>query len=128
MTYAPPKQVAWTYETSRDFECDNCKISHFAVHIQSGKRVEIDFGPYREMTPAAFCKMAEMGFPKRTGLGPLTEADVALCYMKFRESGSAIPHIKAAANAVAAIFGCMVIAALWRGTPSVAALLATGAN
>lgn len=67
----------WTYFTSvEDLGDEGRKIQHFAVNGGSGDTREIDLSPYKWLTLSAFEALIRLDFHRRTGTGPLTNADI----------------------------------------------------
>lgn len=64
------KVDGWTYISDIEDEDDNRKIFHTAISPE-GKRVDLDFSPYRKMDPTTFKLWIKLGTPGRQDSGPL---------------------------------------------------------
>lgn len=68
--------LGWTYSWNDDHSDDDVrKIEHVATH-DDGREVVMDLSPYYHMHADVFHYMVELGFPRRTGIGPLRDTDV----------------------------------------------------
>ena len=70
------------YETDEHSEPDCRKAAWFAVHQDTGETHDFDLSPYAQPTWATFHRLIEMGFPRRTGIGPMHVVDVASMWQR----------------------------------------------
>ncbi len=72
----------WTYMVEVGDDEDVRKLIHFAVHVDSGKTVDIDWNPWSRMTGEQFRLMMLMGFPKKPDGHPWTADRIELEYWR----------------------------------------------
>jgi hypothetical protein len=65
---------SFPYETEVEVEEDCRKLTH--IITIGTRKVEADWSPYSRMSPADVHKYVSLQCPKRTGVGPLTTADL----------------------------------------------------
>lgn len=68
----------WSLEWDHDDDGDVVRTTHWAVH-EDGRRVEIDWSPYRGIGRDDLRRLVALGFPTRFdvgSIGPLTSADL----------------------------------------------------
>jgi hypothetical protein len=61
----------YKYEPETDDQGDVKKIYHYVI-APGGSRLEVDWSPYKHMTPDDLKLWIKLGMPKRVGTGPLS--------------------------------------------------------
>lgn len=77
----------WTYFTEHDETDIDRKRSHFLVHQDTGRTVEVDFTPYERISREGVAALVEMDFPARPGPAPWDGRDLAAAIEVFRATG-----------------------------------------
>ena len=78
----------YVYEPWEDVEPDNVKIFH-DFRTPDGKRISMDWSPYKVPTPEDIKTWIELGMPGRIGGAPLNSEDLVKIF-----NSQAFPEIK----------------------------------
>jgi len=70
----------FVYSYDLEVSSDNCKTDHFVT--KDGKRTEMDWSPYSNPSAEDFKLWIDLGMPRRVGIGPLNERDLANLKLK----------------------------------------------
>ena len=70
-------QRKWYPEDCIAHDCgDTRKLDHFAVNIETGQKVALDFTPYQTMSLEVLDAFVALNFPPRPGAGPWRPSEI----------------------------------------------------